>query len=252
LDSDDVWLPVYLERQMQGLRRGSGYDFIYSDAMLWLEDKPSGQTFMQRSPSRGAVTFDSLLSLDCIVISSCTVVRRDVLVNAGLFDERFWRCEDFDLWLRTAFGGARMTFQREVLACHRLRHGSLAAFPQLMRQGRVEVYEKVLSTLPLSDAQRSVATEMLRYWNARIELEEGKRLLLEKDYASARSRLQLANAYFHSRRISAFLALLALAPSPAGRLYRTYLRRLNSRSDKAGYLEEWISSASDITDRPRS
>jgi GT2 family glycosyltransferase len=248
LDSDDTWLPVYLEQQLQALGHGAGYDFIYCDAMLLLEDKPSGQTFMQGSASRGPVTFDSLLSLDCIVILSCTVVRREVLVKAGLFDERFWHCEDFDLWLRTAFAGARMTFQREVLACHRLRKGSLSASAQSMREARKQVYEKTIAALALNETQRSVASQMLRHWSARIELENGKRLLIERDYANARSRLRAANSYFHSGKISALIALLAVAPAPAHRLYDVYLRKLSSRSQNANTAPSLISPVADLKD----
>ena len=248
LDSDDLWFDSYLQRQVEALQEGPGYDFVYSDALLLRDDAPSGQTFMQRSPSRGPVTFDSLLALECVVISSGTVVRRDAIVNAGLFDERFWHCEDFDLWLRIAFGGARMRYQQQVLAHHRLRTGSLSASAQAMRDGRRRVYEKVLATLPLSDSQCSVTTKMLRLWTARIELEKGKQLLLDREYAQARSRLQAANEYFRSRKIGAVIALLGIAPAPARRLYQTYLQALRSRNRKLN--RNSLSSVADHADIP--
>jgi GT2 family glycosyltransferase len=194
--------------------------------LFWREDRPTRRTFMQESPSRGPVTFDSLLSQDCTVSTSLTVARREVVVNAGPFDERFPPCEDFDLWLRIAFRGARMTFQREVLACHRLHKGSLSASEARTLEAQKRVYENVIDTLPLSDAQRAVAEKWVHFLAARIALVQGKQSLLKGDYANARSRLESANAHFRRRKINALLALLNVAPSSARSLYAAYLRQV--------------------------
>jgi len=240
LDSDDLWFENYLERQMQGLEQAPGYDFIYCDATLTGEGVPSGRTFMQAFPSRGPVNFESLLSLDCIVISSCTVARRESIVKAGMFDEGFRHCEDFDLWLRIAFTGARMRYQADLLASHRVRQGSLSACAQSMRKGRTDVYRKVAATLPLSDQQRSIATSVLRRLDAVIELETGKQLLLEGKYVEAVSVLRRANQHFRSGRIAALILLLHAMPAPARWIYQAYSARLNSR--RAAGLHEQAQS----------
>jgi GT2 family glycosyltransferase len=238
LDSDDAWLPTYLERQVQALRRDPGYDFVYSDAFLWREDQPTRQTFIQEFPSRPPLTFDSLLSVGFFVVTSGTVMRREVLVNAGLFNERFLGCEDLDLWLRIAFRGAHITFQPEVLACHRLRKGSLSSSGSAVSglEAQKRVYESVIDTLPLNDAQLAVAEKMLCRWSARIALLQGKQSLIEGDYANARSRLQSANVHFRGPKIYAMLALLNIAPSSARWLYAAYLRQMSPGHKKGGSL----------------
>jgi GT2 family glycosyltransferase len=223
LDSDDVWLDNYLNRQMSAICGEPGCDFIYSDAALVGDKIPPGQTFMQISPSRGLVTFDNLLALNCIVNLSCTVARRESILKAGLFDETFWHCEDFDLWLRMAFSGARMTYQNEILASHRVRRGSLSATPQSMRKGRKRVYEKTLATLRLNDAQRSVAIRMRDRWGALVELEDGKQLLIQARYGEARAKMRSANGFLRSAKISVVIDLLWIAPPAARWLYKSYL-----------------------------
>jgi GT2 family glycosyltransferase len=51
-----------------------------------------------------------LLRDDFTVTFSGVVARRDLLLEAGLFDERFIHGEDFDLWMRLLKNGARMVF----------------------------------------------------------------------------------------------------------------------------------------------
>ena len=224
LDSDDLWLDSYLDRQMSELRRPPGLDFIYSDATYVGDNVPLGQTFMQISPSYAPVTFDNLLALKCIVILSCAVARRETILKAGLFDESFWHCEDFDLWLRIAFSGARMACWNEILAVHHVRAGSLSATKQSMRKGRKRAYEKALAMPGISDEQRAIAAWMRDRWGAEIELEDGKELLLQRKYGDARAKMRSANRFFRSAKISAVIALLGIAP-PAARLL--YKRTLN-------------------------
>jgi glycosyltransferase involved in cell wall biosynthesis len=254
LDSDDLWFENYLESQLHGLEETPGYDFIYCDAKLMGDGVPSGRTFMQAFPSRGPVNFESLLSLQCIVISSCTVARRESIVKAGLFDEGFRHCEDFDLWLRIAFSGARMRYQPDVLACHRVRQGSLSACAQSMRKGRTDVYRKIAATLPLRDDQRRTATNVLRGLDAVIQWESGKQLLLEGKYSEAVSQLRLANEHFGSGKIRALILLLRVMPAPARWIYHAYSARLNSRRVASGGPEDHnqlLNATADITGTPK-
>ena len=71
LDSDDTWLPNYLAAQTQVLTRDSQLDMIYADAWLFGDSSLSGRRFMECSPSRRPVTFESLLRYESSVITSC-------------------------------------------------------------------------------------------------------------------------------------------------------------------------------------
>src|SRR5712692_3034388 len=126
LDSDDCWLPDYLASQMKLFGETPSLDVVYSDAQRFGDPAYAGKTCMQTSPSNGPVTLDSLIRQDCVVVASCTVARRQVVVDAGLFDESFRRCEDYDLWLRILYRGGQIGYQNKVLGRYRTRRGSLS------------------------------------------------------------------------------------------------------------------------------
>ena len=225
LDSDDSWLPDYLAEQINFINGDPGFDMVYADAMLFGDGPLAGRSFMECAPSRGPVTFESLLRYETSVITSCTVVRRRSLIDAGLFDERFIRCEDFDLWLRLALSGARIGFQQKVLARHRTHGSSLAADQIAMVESQVQVLKKAQETLPLSASQRQLIESQLENCAAQIERERGKQYLASRDYEQAALSFSLANEFYKSRKLQLVIWGLRSAP----RLVR-YLANLRTDS----------------------
>lgn len=219
LDSDDAWLPQHLAEQVRALRRHHSLDLIYADAALFGDSVRARQTFMQTSPSRGPVTFESLLRWECSIITSCVVARRQSLIDAGLFDENFFHTEDFDLWLRLAHRGGHLTYQRQVLARHRLRANSLAAEITRMNRSRVEVLRKAACTLILSPAERELLTAQIAECEAFVDLEDGRQQFMTGQYGEAAEALARANDYYQSRKIKIMLLALRVAPRLFLRLY---------------------------------
>lgn len=212
LDADDIWLPDYLAEQMKFLRGNPAIDLVYADASLFGDSELSGQTFMQTAPSRGLVTLESLLAIQCSVITTCVVARKAALIDAGLFDENFLRCEDFDLWLRLAHKGHKLAYQRKVLARHRLHDASLAADARRLFESQIEVYRKFDRTPGLPTATRDIIASQIRRCEAYLALEEGKRQIGAGDYEKAFENLSRANNFYRSGKLR--LALLGLRRAP--------------------------------------
>lgn len=122
LDADDQWLPHFLESQLAFLGAHPDVDLVYADATVIGDTPAAGTTFMTMCPSSGPVTLESLLAQRCNVLTSTVVVRRALVVEAGLFDAALRRGQDFDLWLRLVARGAIARYQEEVLSLRRL-HG---------------------------------------------------------------------------------------------------------------------------------
>ncbi|HMF57495.1 MAG TPA: glycosyltransferase family A protein [Pyrinomonadaceae bacterium] len=219
LDGDDVWLPDYLSRQMSVLLGDTSLDLIYTDALLIGDSPQAGHTFMQKYPSRGAVTFESLLGWDCTVITSCVVARKAALIDAGMFDARFYYCEDFDLWLRLAHRGGRLDYRQQVLAHHRLHAASLCANEARQLEGEIAVYEKWLNEPTLSPEMKQLARAQMKHRRAELDMEQGKQKLLDGQYAHARESFARANDFFHRRKLSFTLVGLRIAPHLFRRLY---------------------------------
>jgi glycosyltransferase involved in cell wall biosynthesis len=215
LDSDDVWLPHYLAEQIGALRLDARLDLIYADAVLFGHSALAGQTFMTTSPSRGAVTLDSLLNRDCMVITSCTIVRRQAVIDAGGFDEDrlLVPCEDLDLWIRLAYNGCRMTYQRQVLAQHRLVATSLIADDELrLWTAQIRVLRKAAETLTLAPSARETIARRIEAAEAEHALATAKRSFDERRFDEALEALERANSFFRSRKLSAVTLCLRHAP----------------------------------------
>ncbi len=220
LDSDDTWMPDFLTEQMKALRQDSSIDLIYSDALLFGDSPLAGRTFMQSVPSHKVINFESLLRWETSIITTCTVVRRQALIDAGLFDEGFFRSEDFDLWMRLAHRGGRFACLRQVLARHRLHGASLAADKSRMIESQVDVYQKLLRTLPLSPDMRELMTAQMAKCQAYVDLERGKRQLLAGDFDQASETLSRAYGIFKSTKLRLILLGLRVAPDLLRRIYR--------------------------------
>jgi glycosyltransferase involved in cell wall biosynthesis len=214
LDGDDCWLPEYLASQINFLEETPLLDAVYCDACYFGHSALAGKTYMQTCPSKGAVTLESLIRSDCQPITSCTIISRRLVVDAGLFDERvdIRGCEDYDLWLRIACRGGRIGYHREVLGRYRSRPGSLSSDGIAMLKALVEVYEKALSTMDVKRDTRELLRRQLNQTQAQLELEIGKQSLARGNFQEAKHSLTVAYDFFHTTKLK--LALLGLQFAP--------------------------------------
>lgn len=212
LDSDDVWLPVYLEEQLRFLSNDPALDMAYCDAILADDSGRADKTYMQMCPSTGSVTFESLLFERTQVITSGTVVRRQALINAGLFDEEIRWSEDHDLWLRVVHSGGQIGYQRPALLRRKVRPDSQGADPQNLLAGEIHTLRKLARNLDLNPGTRALLGQRLRETEAALAYKQGKAFLLTGEPHKAYELLGHANALVPNRRVRAMLGALRIAP----------------------------------------
>ena len=198
LDSDDVYLPEHLSRQVAMLER-DGLALTYSDSQIFRNGVPAGRAF-EHEPQHPPVSFEKLLKEECCVMTSAVVASRQAMMDAGLFDERFRRCEDFDLWLRMSFRGGRMDFDRGVGIEHRLLPTGLSSDGYLLKQGRIEIYKKTLDTLSLSPAQRELIRDLIAMTEGKSQMDMVKRHVREGRYEEAAAAAQRASVLLQDRK----------------------------------------------------
>jgi len=99
LDSDDLWLPRKLERQLELLRPPEPAPACYTEE-VWHRRGRWANPRKVHAKYDGWI-FPQCLPL-CIVSPSSVLLRRDVFDELGGFDESLPACEDYDLWLRLA------------------------------------------------------------------------------------------------------------------------------------------------------
>src|ERR1700730_13450106 len=111
LDSDDIYLPEHLARLVPLLEERA-LDLVYSDSYVTRDGVHVGQAF-ERQPQNPPVTFEKLITEECAITTSAVVASRQAMIDAGLFDERYRCSEDYDLWVRMSFRGAKMDLLRQ-------------------------------------------------------------------------------------------------------------------------------------------
>ena len=218
LDGDDLWSPTYLEEQVKFIK-SSGRDLVYADALIIGDSPLAGRTFMETAPSEGEVTARSLLNATCNVITSGVLARKQPILASGLFDETLRNSHDFDLWVRLAKQGARLTFQRKVLLQYRCHDNSLSgdSINNVVRQLRV--YEKARRSYDLTPEESADVSRMVENLQAELELETGKMHLLNKNFAEARISLTKANRHYRKLKLSFLILLLHISPRLAMNIY---------------------------------
>ncbi len=213
LDSDDSWFREHLEFQMKLADADPSLDLTYSNAIV-IGNPENEWKFMDRCPSNGEATFAALIVERCQIPISTVVVRKTALVRAGGFDEKLLRCDDYDMWVRTAFHGAKIGYGRTVQA--RLNAGrpnSLSEERSKMVEAYWQILEKFDRTLPLTDADRAVVRKRAAEIKGNFLVEQGKNQLKAGDFAKARGLFAEANSNLKSPRLTLLLFGLRIAPA---------------------------------------
>jgi glycosyltransferase involved in cell wall biosynthesis len=228
LDADDLWSPNYLAEQLKFIRE-YGCDLACADALIFGVSADAGQSYMdslmESAPPAGLVTFLDLVNADRSLITSGVVVRRDLVLEVGLFDEALRNAQDFDLWLRLARYGARLAYQRKVLLSYRSRPNSLSGDAINSHQRELRVFDKIEQSYEFTPAERLEVGAVIQSRRALLEYELGKLYLVPGDFARARQSFANANNLRRSWKARLALCLTRIAP---GLLRGLYLRRTQS------------------------
>jgi glycosyltransferase involved in cell wall biosynthesis len=218
LDSDDTWMPDHLSTQMQLIADDPSLDLVYANGLM-VGDPAREREFMEKCPSAGPATFEALIMGRCSVAISTVVARKRTLVDAGLFDEKLRQSDDYDMWVRSAFNGAKIGYTRKLGGRFFIgRPGSLSQSKVKMVENYWTMLEKYKRTLPLKDADRDMVEKRAVEIRAKYLLEEGKCKLEERQYDEGRQLIAEANGYFRRPSLNAAVLGLSIAPVAATKL----------------------------------
>ena len=215
LDGDDAWYPLFLEKQLELINSDGGYDLVYANAFLDGDSPWAGKTYMDRDPSNGPATFEALIGERCSPITSGVLARLQPIIEVGLFDEGLRNSQDFDLWVRLAKQAhARLGYQHTVLLKHRTaRAGSLASDSVKSVEGELKVLNKIRSWSDLTPDERTTLEATFALRSASIEVDRGKRSLLQGEFDAAANSFRFANDYYRSWKLGLVLAGIRVAPN---------------------------------------
>ena len=232
LDSDDIWLSTYLERQMAAITAAPDIAVSYTNAMIFGDSPLAGQDFMSIFPSEGEVNFKSMIE-ETVHVVGTSMARRQVILDAGGYDETLPTSEDFDLWLRIAHKGWRIVYTKDPLFRYRRREGCLSDDQIGFWTHFQRVMEKIERTMNLTPDEQRIVQDRLTYIRAHRSLHEGKRAFFAGDTKTAISSLTRANNYMRSPKLSLTLGMLRVAPWLMLGLYEVRDRFIYRKDTKA-------------------
>ena len=172
LDSDDAWLPPYLERQVAALdaarAAGRRVGAVCCDAFLVGPDGPTGQLWSERVGRADRVDLDTLLREN--VVFTSVLCPRDVFLELSGYDpDPRLGVEDYDLWLRMVERGWEIVVNPEPLAHYRLGGEARSAKVERMAAGAALVLDRTLGRGNLTPSQRRLARKRRRVFRV-VEL----------------------------------------------------------------------------------
>src|SRR5215831_12788019 len=158
LDSDDLWKPEKLSRQLAHLRDHPEYRICQCNE-LWIRNGRRVNPGLRHLKHAGDIFVESLRT--CLISPSAVIMRTDLFRDLGGFDETMTAAEDYDLWLRILLRHEAGLLE-ETLVTRRAGHGDqLSATVPAIDRFRILALAKLLAAPELTGAKRIATAEVL-------------------------------------------------------------------------------------------
>jgi glycosyltransferase involved in cell wall biosynthesis len=189
IDSDDLWLPQKLERQLAAMAACPQRRWSYT-SIRRIDERGNDASHEHVTPWSAweGCVIEPLLKMQALVAMPTVVAERSLVLEVGAFDEEQRFAEDYDLWLRLAIR-SEVSVLREPLACVRVHTDNYS-------QDRIGAYEA-----------------WVRLYSKMSRLVGTPRLKLVCRERRAHSALTLASLYSRARRHRLALRSLMTASS---------------------------------------
>jgi hypothetical protein len=158
LDSDDLWMPAKLRRQLDFMIANPTCVFAQTEE-LWLRDGRRVNPGLRHRKRPGDI-FNAALRT-CLISPSAVIIRTAALRSMGGFDEHLAAAEDYDLWLRM-LAMYEVGLLDERLVIRRAGHpGQLSVTVAAIDRYRIIALLKLLMSSDLPLARRAAVSEAL-------------------------------------------------------------------------------------------
>jgi glycosyltransferase involved in cell wall biosynthesis len=158
LDSDDLWLPQKLSRQVEFLNTIPDA-LICQTEEIWIRNGVRVNPKKRHKKPSGMI-FEPSLAL-CLVSPSAVMIRRSLLEIVGNFDETLPLCEDYDLWLRISCRFPVYRIDTPLIIKRGGHEDQLSASFGLDRF-RIKAIKKIIESGFLSKRQYAAAVKTLK------------------------------------------------------------------------------------------
>jgi glycosyltransferase involved in cell wall biosynthesis len=158
LDSDDLWLPQKLKRQVDFFNSTPDACICQTEE-IWIRNNMRVNPKKRHKKPRGMI-FEPSLSL-CLVSPSAVMIRASLFEQVGGFDETLPACEDYDLWLRISCRYPVYLIDTPLIIKRGGHNDQLSASPGLDKF-RIASLRKIIASDWLSRTQYKTAVKTLK------------------------------------------------------------------------------------------
>ena len=158
LDSDDLWLPRKLSRQVDYFNLNPDTVINQTEEIWMRNDVRVNPKDRHRKPS--GMIFERSLGL-CLVSPSAVMIQKTLFDGVGAFDENLPACEDYDLWLRISCRYPVHLIDTPLII-KRGGHGDQLSKAPGLDRFRIQSLEKIIESGRLTESQNHAAACILR------------------------------------------------------------------------------------------
>jgi glycosyltransferase involved in cell wall biosynthesis len=158
LDSDDAWLPGKLDAQREAMRRQPNARLCHTEE-IWVRRGVRVNPKLKHAKSGGWIFHRCLPR--CAISPSSALISRELLEEAGGFDEDLPACEDYDLWLRVCAREPVVFVDQPQIVKYGGHADQLSRRHWGMDRFRVRALEKLIADGSLSREYRQAAIRTL-------------------------------------------------------------------------------------------
>ena len=158
LDSDDVWLPGKLEKQLNALFRQPPFKICHTGE-IWIR-KGRRVNPMKKHSKSGGDLFTRCLPL-CVISPSTVILHHSLFRRYGMFDESLPVCEDYDMWLRLCAFMPVLFLPESLIIKYGGHRDQLSRKFWGMDRFRIQALEKIIADPALAEKKRLAAVQMI-------------------------------------------------------------------------------------------
>jgi glycosyltransferase involved in cell wall biosynthesis len=159
LDSDDLWMPQKLERQIAFMRANPDCAISQTNE-IWIRNQRRVNPGRRHQKRGDDIFVESLRT--CLISPSAVIIRTELFRSLGGFDEMMIAGEDYDLWLRILLNHP-VGLLDDALVTRRAGHpNQLSAMTPAIDRFRILALAKLLADTRLADEKRMATVEVLR------------------------------------------------------------------------------------------
>jgi glycosyltransferase involved in cell wall biosynthesis len=211
-DSDDIWLPDFLADQLKFFAENPSFDMACADCVYFGDPDLEGKSWQSLDPIEGVVTLERILPTHGGAFASFVLLRREIVLKVGFFDEQLRMLEDYHYWLRLLYCGGRVAYLRKILGKRRRHSQSLTYNRDVVIPHAIKALQKFEAMLDPAGRQAYLVRREIAFAQSQLAMKEHKRRLAAGDYQGAQECLAKAQAAVNSRKVR--FALLGLRWAP--------------------------------------